>query len=266
MNVHIVDNLFAHAPSSSWYNTPKKFKWNRSVSKNLTILTDDDLYKIDDIDSQVKIGWLVESKLIKPGSYEFIKNNIDKFQKIFTHDYELLNLSEKFEFLHVGGCWIEHTDRKIHKKNKLVSIITSEKYGSEGYDLRHRVVDSISCVDVFGRGYNEIPNKIVGLKDYKYSIVIENCKYNYYFTEKLIDCFITGTVPIYWGCPDIGVFFDKKGILTFETIDELNSIIENLGDFYEENKISILKNFYISMRYLIADDILYESLKNNKLI
>ena len=266
MKINIIDNLFAHAPSSSWYNHPKKFSWERRVDENLTIITDDDLSKVNEINCEKKIGWVVESRLIRPSSYDYVKNNHQNFFKIFTHDSELLKISNKFEFLHVGGCWIEKEDRKIHKKNKKISTIVSKKYGSEGYDLRHKIVEDVPNIDVFGNGYNEIPNKIFGLKDYQYSIVVENCRSDFYFTEKIIDCFITGTVPIYWGCPSINKFFDGNGIIIFEDISDLKNKIDNLGDFYEKNKYSIFKNFYLSLKYLIAEDKLFEILKKNKLL
>ena len=34
-----------------------------------------------------------------------------------------------------------------------------------------------------------------------------NGRGDYEFDEKLIDCFLTGTVPIFWGCPSIDKFF-----------------------------------------------------------
>jgi hypothetical protein len=30
------------------------------------------------------------------------------------------------------------------------------------------------------------------------------------FTERLIDCLVTKTIPIYWGCPNISDFFDTS--------------------------------------------------------
>ena len=48
-----------------------------------------------------------------------------------------------------------------------------------------------------------------------FSIAIENSRNGCYFTEKILDCFTTRTVPIYWGCPDIGDYFDMNVIITF---------------------------------------------------
>ena len=60
-------------------------------------------------------------------------------------------------------------------------------------------------------------------------ICFENLKVDYYFTEKLINAYLGGCIPIYWGCPNIEEFgYDPRGILNFDTIDELVNIINNL--------------------------------------
>ena len=55
--------------------------------------------------------------------------------------------------------------------------------------------------------------------------VFENGQYETYFTEKLLDCFATGTIPVYLGAPDIGNYFNKDGIIDltdeFEVSDEI---------------------------------------------
>jgi hypothetical protein len=62
-----------------------------------------------------------------------------------------------------------------------------------------------------------------------FSIIIENSKEDYMFTEKLIDCFLTGTIPIYYGCPSIGLFFNDKGILHFNNYKECIDILKNIS-------------------------------------
>jgi len=49
--------------------------------------------------------------------------------------------------------------------------------------------------------------------DTMFHVAVENVRQANYFTEKLIDCFLTRTVPVYWGCPNIGDFFDLAGII-----------------------------------------------------
>ena len=55
----------------------------------------------------------------------------------------------------------------------------------------------------------------------QYHIVIENCRQRNYITEKLLHPFIALTVPIYIGCPNVSDYFDVRGMLIAENIDEV---------------------------------------------
>jgi hypothetical protein len=262
--LQIVDSMFSHAHSSSWYNHPTEFTWVRENHGDVVVFTDTSVDQVDRITKNKKYAWLLESPLITSSQYNFIKNNFDKFDSIFTFDNELLELSPKFKLVPLGGCWVKKEDRLVHKKSKLVSTIVSNKKFLPGHTLRHDIVNNFTHIDVFGGGYNPIENKIIGLKDYRFHIVVENCKKNYYFSEKLIDCFVTGTIPIYWGCPSIGDFFDLDGILTFDTLEDLQKILNSLSNELYLNKLnSINKNFGTSQNFLIADDIIYKKIKND---
>jgi hypothetical protein len=104
--------------------------------------------------------------------------------------------------------------------------------------------------------------KFLSIKDYAFSIAIENLSHevdDYYFTEKIIDCFTTGTVPIYYGCPNIGKFFDKKGILIFENDEQLSNILDNLSmDLYYSMMDSIKHNYEVSIKMNLTNDLAYE--------
>jgi hypothetical protein len=67
-----------------------------------------------------------------------------------------------------------------------------------------------------------------------FHVAVENIKSNNWYTEKIGDAFASKTLPIYWGCPNIGEHFDKRGIISFETKEELLNIINNLtpDDYY----------------------------------
>jgi hypothetical protein len=73
---------------------------------------------------------------------------------------------------------------------------------------------------------------------------------------------MTGTIPIYYGCPSICDFFDDYGIITFDSISELKKIISELSaDDYDKRINSIKKNYEEAKKYLVADDIIYEKIK-----
>ena len=206
----------------------------------------------------------MESPEITPFAYNFIRENYDKFNLIFTFDKTLLELSEKFVLVPYGGCWIDVEDRMVHDKSKNVSIILSSKRTTAGHRFRHLALEIFPEIDFFGFN-NPIEKKITALKNYRFSVVVENCQKDYYFSEKLIDSFMTGTIPIYWGCPSIGDFFDTNGMLIFDTLDELESIMNNLNKELYDSKIESIKhNFEEAKKYLVADNIIYNKLKENE--
>ena len=83
-------------------------------------------------------------------------------------------------------------------------------------------------VDLFGRGINEIKEKEEGLARFMFSIAIENCKRDLTFTEKLLDCFLTGAIPIYLGAKNIETVFDKRGIIFLDEDFEPSNLSREL--------------------------------------
>jgi hypothetical protein len=206
----------------------------------------------------LKYLWLLESKHIKPGLVESIIDNKqlveDTYETIFTHDQRLLALGDKYKWVPAQGFWIK--EPKIYEKTKMISMIASNKRMCEGHVKRLGWVERIGDqLDLYGRGFNEIADKEEGLCDYMFSVAIENGEYETYFTEKLLDCFATGTIPVYLGAPDIGDHFNKDGIIDlteeFEVSEEIyyskmDAIKENLE---KAKEIEVLEDF-IYRRYL----------------
>jgi hypothetical protein len=85
----------------------------------------------------------------------------------------------------------------------------------------------------------------------KFSIIIENSADMNYFSEKLIDCLLAKTIPLYWGCNNISNFFDKSGIINFSTVEELIDIVNNINfeDFYSSHLNAIEGNFELAKPY-----------------
>lgn len=199
-----------------------------------------------------KYLWLLESKFIKPGLVESIIQNRqlveNTYDTIFTHDQSLLSLGSKFKWVPAQGFWIK--EPKIYEKSKMISMIASNKRMCKGHTTRLEWVERLrDQVDLYGRGFNEILHKEEGLCDYMFSVAIENGQYETYFTEKLLDCFATGTIPVYLGAPDIGKYFNKDGIIDltdeFYISDELyHSKMEAIKDNLEiAKKMEVLEDF-----------------------
>ena len=118
---------------------------------------------------------------------------------------------------------------------------------------------------------NYIKYKSAALDTYCYHIALENEQNQYYFTEKIMDCFISMTIPLYLGAKAIGEFFNLDGIiiLTEEDISDLERFNRILTQCTPQNYIerlpAIIDNYHRSLRYLNNHNRLYEELfLNNK--
>jgi hypothetical protein len=159
---------------------------------------------------------------------------------------------------------------QIYSKTKLVSVTASNKAFLPGHRERLKMLESVKDkIDAFGSVQLHLYGKMVrherkfeSLKDYAFSIAIENLSHevdDYYFSEKITDCFITGTIPIYYGCPNIGKFFNTDGILIFNTLEELNDILNNLSmDLYYSKMEAVKDNFERSLKTNLTNDLAYE--------
>jgi len=169
----------------------------------------------------VKIGWLQEPRGINSFWYDQLEQRTERFFEpdafdfILTHDQKLLDLDPRFQFMLGNGFWIK--EPKVYPKSKLVSMIASNKAMCAGHLYRLEWVNKLQGkLDQYGRGFNEISLKEEGLCDYMFSVAIENQISDVWITEKVLDCFASGTIPIYGGTRRIAEFFNPDGIIFLE--------------------------------------------------
>jgi hypothetical protein len=104
-------------------------------------------------------------------------------------------------------------------------------------------------VDTFFGDWNnpQIPNIKPQdyLEHYKFSIVIENDIDDYWFTEKILNCFSTKTVPIYVGAKKIYNLFNSDGIIQIDDWKDIPRIIDhlNIDEAYQNRLEAINDNF-----------------------
>ncbi len=219
-------------------------------------------------DYKNKFAWGTESPEVLAGSYGWIKNNHKHFKNIFTHQKHLLELDDKFKFTPGCSCWIKTNDFGVHDKHELVSCIVSKKNMTTGHKFRLEAIEHIihnNKIDTYGKNFpgRQLKNKFDGLGKYAFSIAMENTQQDYYFSEKLIDCLVTGTVPIYYGCPGIGKFFNTDGFLTFNNIQELNRIIDSLDmNMYRQMLPAVRENYELARQYDLGENFIYSNYKN----
>jgi len=136
------------------------------------------------------------------------------------------------------------------KKEKLLSVISSNLAVSRGHLNRLKFVKKLKAhfgdqIDIFGRGFNEFDDKWDIISKYKYHICIENCSEPYYWTEKISDCFLAGTFPLYYGCKNFADYFPSEAFRPIDIMDADKSIeiIENAikDNLYEKSQDYLYK-------------------------
>lgn len=222
--------------------------------------------------AKFNIALMMEGQEYHREYYHYIANNNNNFDLVLTFDKTLLDRGENFKMNLYGTCWLHDSYINIWTKTKFCSMITSNKRITSGHRFRHIITDFINKnninIDIYGGNYYNLPymttisftqehsgrhitnGKINALKDYMFSIVIENSKEDYMFTEKLIDCFLTGTVPIYYGCPSISKFFNINGIIVIDSLKDIINALPILNSYlYNNMKPYIEENYKTAQQY-----------------
>ncbi|MDO7135399.1 glycosyltransferase family 10 domain-containing protein [Algibacter lectus] len=110
----------------------------------------------------------------------------------------------------------------LNKEDKIVWV-TSNQRATIQHNKRMDFLDSISDVsfiELYGRGIKEVDSKWDVMKTAKYAIAYENFRNDYYWTEKIADCFLSYTVPLYFGCQRIEDYFPKDAIIQIDPRDK----------------------------------------------
>lgn len=138
-----------------------------------------------------------------------------------------------------GGCRITMNREDLFavepRKDKMISVVTSRKAFTKGHVDRLRFIKKLQehygdKVDIFGAGFKSFEDKWDAIASYKYHIVIENSECDYYWTEKLADCYLAGAYPLYHGCANIGDYFPKESYTKIDICDfeSIVAIIDSL--------------------------------------
>lgn len=241
-------------------NIGKKAAPKDSDLQGLVIYTDFHVKKAKQFNDPRKIAWFIESPKGTGSGLKFVRNKSNQklFDKIYTCYRPHLEKGKPFVFLPVGTSSIPELNlaEVIKNKSKMVSIIASTKKSAPGHKMRHKAVEKFSNkIDaILGYAYKPIKNNAEGLIDFYYNIAIENRKQDFYFSEKILDCMRAGTVPIYWGCPSIARFFNPKGIIQINSLEELENTLNSISlEDYLSRLDAIKENFHIASFYIHND-------------
>ena len=140
------------------------------------------------------------------------------------------------------------------------SYITPETIDQQLHDRRLALIEYFGregSLDLFGANWGDISNlpkrwrqrlqeiidnlkpdvcsnKQKVIANYKFSICFENMSYPGYVTEKIIDCFRAGVIPVYLGAPDISDFVPKEAFIDLRKFGDLDGLHDHLSGITED--------------------------------
>lgn len=210
----------------------------------------------------IRILWVAEPNEVSHLRTSVIKNCKD-FDLVLTHDPEILKACFNSRVYPFGTTWIKDFDFNQEKEYCITSLI-----GAKSFLFNHTLRQQLPKIS---KDITSIPLHLWNSKNqpwiltdrtikdttYKnelfysqFHIAIENVTSDNYFTEKLVDCFQTKTVPIYIGCPNLSSFFNMKGIFHIKNLEELTNICNKITpDTYKSMLGAVEENYKLSMPY-----------------
>lgn len=181
------------------------------------------------------------------------------YDLILTWDRQILEKCPNAKKFYCGMTWIREEDIAEVVQNKRFEVTTfcTSKNITENHRMRHKLWSNQTKIVIPNVFWNSSHNPMPIIKDNpslgeyphqkismfyaQYHIAIENSCLDNYFSEKLMDCFVTETIPIYVGCENVCQFFNGNGILRAKNINEIIDICNSLNVDYYKSKLQAIK-------------------------
>lgn len=174
-----------------------------------------------------------------------------------------------FEQLKQRTC-LKRTQEELLNR-KFCSYVVSNKNGDIIRNRFYKLLNEYKKIDCGGQLYNNVggpvANKLNFISEYKFNISFENSKVYGYTTEKLMESFVSETLPIYWGNPLVGQDFNIKSFINVHDFNSLedavdyvikvdndenlylsyfckSNVIDEFGEKWEEHFVDFCRNIF----------------------
>jgi len=180
-------------------------------------------------------------------------DNYQNFDLILTYDDRLLTLPNAKEFCPVGS-WVG--DLQLEKRDQITYLMSSKIWTGE-HRMRFMIMrrfGHLKSIGPFEFYMHRTPPRVESKESFftnaKFHIACENQVMTNMYTEKILDCFRTRTVPIYYGCTNLDKYFNVNGVLQFDTIEQFEHIVNNLTpEDYDRMQPYIEENYQRARPY-----------------
>lgn len=149
-----------------------------------------------------------------------------------AYDIKKHNLEEK-DFC----SFVCSNDNGMPERTKMFELLQSYKDVASGGRYRNNVG-------------GPVPDKNKFLEKYRFNIAFENCMCEGYTTEKIVQAFAAGTIPIYYGNPNIDKEFNSKSFINCHLYNNFEEVLDEVKRINEDEK---LYNLMLSEKFTLND-------------
>ena len=184
-------------------------------------------------------------------------NYLDRYYRRPFFIFQLINYTNK-DFSDIRQKVLNNP-----KRTKFCAAVISNTGWTDGFRrLFYKALNKYKEIDMGGHYHNNVGgpvrNKTKFLNNYKFSLAMENTKADGYITEKVIDAFVAGNIPIYYGNYMIEEYINPKAFILIKGEEDMMEKIEYIKKIDNDDKLykSILRE-----KVLINDNIKDDSTK-----
>jgi hypothetical protein len=191
--------------------------------------------------------WAIFQEPYVPEFLPWMKDGHEQFARVYTH--RAPNTHPRYKNAHplvpwhVGKSYGELLNLTTYPKIDSIVWVTSALQVLPGHVKRYAFSQFLmeagwSDLDVWGRGIRPIKDKWDALAHSRYAIAVENHCGDNYWTEKIADCWLSETLPFYYGCPNLEDYFPADSFIRID-LDDFNSaasVIRQMVDSGEYEK------------------------------
>jgi hypothetical protein len=129
----------------------------------------------------------------------------------------------------------------LRSRDRFCDFIYSNPEAHPDRDRFFDLLGRYKKVDSAGKHLNNYGDELLGQPEwwkanikfrrrYKFSIAFENATHRGYTTEKLIHPMVAGSIPIYWGNPEVGKLFNTRSFVNCHEFDDLEAVVERVKE------------------------------------
>lgn len=186
-----------------------------------------------------------ENETILPSNWE----NLGGFAKVMSFARAVTLPADRYVHLFPATDFDEWLPGVPLDRRRFCTMIASNKWSGHPrsiYRLRGQVLDAFALhegFDLYGHGWSASPwyqgplppgAKRSTMTRYRFALVMENAQIPDYVTEKMFDAFIAGTVPVYWGAPNIAEWVDPEAYLDASRFTGPHEILRRLATMTDD--------------------------------